>query len=267
MFALLLALSTSAKVCIDPGHAGKYNKGAVSTYYESEVVWKLSNKLKTQLQNKGISVVMTKSSLNDDPSLEKRGNTAKGCNLFISIHSNACGTESVDYPLVITSLDNSGGVNTLSTNIANSLHSLMGTRQAGKVITKQGSGGEWYGVLRGAQHVGVANRILVEHSFHTNVAAANWLLVDSNLDKIASMEANHISNFIGDSPSPSPSCTVAVGKSVTLSNANLYTDSYAGTYARKISGTYTVSRVISGRAAGVLIGGGIGWVRESDCKC
>lgn len=55
-----------------------------------------------------------------------------------------------------------------------------------------------------------------------------------------------------------------VGNIVTLSGAPLYTNSYGGTPARKISGEYVVSMVIPGRAAGVLIGGKIGWIRTQD---
>jgi len=38
------------KVCLDAGHYGKYNRSpAVSSYYESDMTWKLHNYLKKEL--------------------------------------------------------------------------------------------------------------------------------------------------------------------------------------------------------------------------
>lgn len=48
-------------------------------------------------------------------------------------------------------------------------------------------------------------------------------------------------------------------------NGNLYTTSYAEKPVRAISGNFTVTKVIKGRAAGVLLNGDYGWVKEADC--
>ena len=56
-----------------------------------------------------------------------------------------------------------------------------------------------------------------------------------------------------------------VGKRVQLNKAPLYMTSYGGIAVRYITGTYTVSRVINGRSAGVLINTNMGWVRPVDC--
>ena len=53
-----------------------------------------------------------------------------------------------------------------------------------------------YGVIRGAVSVGVPGLIL-EHSFHTNTRATNWLLDESNLDKMARAEAKIIADHYG----------------------------------------------------------------------
>ena len=55
---------------------------------------------------------------------------------------------------------------------------------------------EYYGVLNGAHRVGVAG-VILEHSFHTNTRAAKWLLVDSNLDKLAQAEAKVLAEYYG----------------------------------------------------------------------
>ena len=46
------------KICLDAGHYGKYNRSpVVPSYYESEMVWKLHNLLKTELESYGFDNV------------------------------------------------------------------------------------------------------------------------------------------------------------------------------------------------------------------
>ena len=41
----------AVKVCLDAGHYCKYNRSpAVSSYYESDMTWKLHNYLKKELE-------------------------------------------------------------------------------------------------------------------------------------------------------------------------------------------------------------------------
>ena len=99
----------AVKVCLDAGHYGKYNRSpAVSSYYESDMIWKLHNYLKKELEAFGIGVVTTRTNQNTDRALYERGAASKGCNLFISVHSNAVGNgvnENVDYPVDIHELE------------------------------------------------------------------------------------------------------------------------------------------------------------------
>ena len=55
---------------------------------------------------------------------------------------------------------------------------------------------EYYGVLRGAAKAGVPGMI-IEHSFHTNLKAAQWLSDDKNLQLLAKQEAECICEFYG----------------------------------------------------------------------
>ena len=55
---------------------------------------------------------------------------------------------------------------------------------------------EYYGVLFGAKNVNVP-ALIIEHSFHTNKYAAEWLMSDSNLQLLAKEEARTIANFYG----------------------------------------------------------------------
>ena len=180
------------KVCLDAGHTGsKYNQSpVVKSYYESAMVWALHLKLKVQLEARGFEVITTRPSTDTVMEVYDRGAAAKGCDVFLSLHSNACGTESVDYPVVYRAHDNLNNADTLALALAREIGTLMGTKQAGRTATrKNSSGGEYYGVLRGARAAGVPIYLLIEHSFHTNTAAAKWLQVESNLDKLARMEA------------------------------------------------------------------------------
>lgn len=84
----------------------------------------------------------------------------------------------------------------LGQQLANVVHQVMGTAQAGTIWKRQGDNGDYYGVLRGATKVGTP-AILLEHSYHTNLRATNWLLSDANLQKMAEAEANVIAAFFG----------------------------------------------------------------------
>lgn len=88
------------KICLDAGHFGKVNQSpVVRAYYESEMSWKLHNMLREELQRYGFEVVTTRADQKKDLGLEARGRKSAGCDLFLSIHSNACDSESADHPL------------------------------------------------------------------------------------------------------------------------------------------------------------------------
>ena len=186
------------KICLDAGHTGsRYNQSpVVKGYYESVMVWALHRKLKARLEARGFEVVTTRPSIDTAMDVYDRGKAAKGCDLFLSLHSNACGTESVDYPVVYRAYDNLNGSDTLALGFARMIGQRMGTKQAGRTaIRKNSAGGEYYGVMRGARAAGVPLYLLVEHSFHTNAAAAKWLLDDGNLDLLAEAEADTLAAY------------------------------------------------------------------------
>lgn len=190
-------------VCLDAGHYGKYNRSpVVKDYYESDMVWKLHNYLTTELEGYGIKVKKTRTSQEKDMDLHARGKASKGCDLFISLHSNACGTESVDRPVGIYFYDDDCGaideqshqVAVLLTETVQRVMETKGkaqtyTRKSGRDKDKDGKkNDDYYGVLFGAHQVGTTG-IILEHSFHTNARAAKWLLIDANLQEMAKAEA------------------------------------------------------------------------------
>ena len=193
------------RICLDSGHVGsRYNQSpVVKTYYESAAMWSLHLKLKTALEALGFEVVTTRASIDTKMDVYDRGAASKGCDVFLSLHSNACGTESVDYPVVYRAYDGLNGSDVLAGKLAARIGAEMGTAQAGRTaIRKNSAGNEYYGVLRGARAVGTPQYLLVEHSFHTNARAAQWLLSDIHLAGLALAEAEVLAEHYGLSAVP-----------------------------------------------------------------
>lgn len=197
------------KIMIDPGHCGYENRSPVySSYYESVMTWKLSNYLQEELEALGAHADLTKSSLEEEPPLQVRGQKSKGYDFFISIHSNAASYSSIDKPVALcyqnlswTTIDDTsreiGGL------LASKVAEVMQTNQKGEIFQRlsaedrDGNGvwdDEWYGVLCGSRYVSTPG-VLLEHSFHTNYRATVWLSNDDNLKKLAKEEAAVIFNY------------------------------------------------------------------------
>ncbi len=186
------------KIMIDPGHFGqRYNKSTANPkYYESAMTWKLAQYLKVALKDEGITAAIQRSNQDLNPDLYTRGYAAKGYDVFLSLHSNACGTESVDYPVVYRGYDKTKA-DGLALKLTQVIEEVIGTSQKGKTATRKGTNGEYYGVLRGARAAGLTYYFIVEHSFHTNKKATDFLLSDANLKKLAKAEAEAIADYFG----------------------------------------------------------------------
>lgn len=199
------------RIMLDPGHAGAYYNASpvVEGYYESKVMWSLSQKLGAALTDRGFEVGFTRERIDEDPELTERGRRAVGYDLFLSIHSNASTLEDVDAPWLIhlagdadTSIDEASVKAAVA--LGKVISPLMGVASAQYHVKqtdfdRNGDGklnDEWYGVLFGAKSVGVP-AVIVEHSFHTNKRAAEWLLVENNLDKLAEAEADALALLYG----------------------------------------------------------------------
>lgn len=188
--------SKQIKIMLDAGHFGNYNRSPVYTsYYESRMAWTLHNYLKEALSDyNGFYIGVTRSSLAKDMSVYSRGTASKGYNLFLSLHSNSSSSRSTDYPLIITQKGNTG--DKLAKNLGAAIEDTMNTKQAYKVWQRLNSDGktEYYGVLRGSKSVGTKGMI-IEHSFHTNLAATKWLSSNANLKKMAKAEAKVLADY------------------------------------------------------------------------
>lgn len=211
------------KIMLDAGHVSGYNQSKVyKNYYEGNAMWSLQNYLKKELEEYGFTVKTTRTSRDKDVAVTERGKLAKGYDMFISLHSNACDTESVDRVVIIKGYNMD---DKLSEKLGQALTSVMGLKQKHQImVRKNDAGRDYYGVLRGADTVGVKNRILIEHGFHTNTATAKWLCVEANLKKIAEAEAKVIAEHFG---------VKKVTTSTTTSTNNKQT------FYRVICGSYT----------------------------
>lgn len=276
-----------AKICIDPGHYGKYNRSpGVPEYYESEMVWKLSNMLKRYLESMGHTVTLTRTNPDKDLNLVTRGKKAKGHDLFLSMHSNAVGggmNENVSYVAVYHLVDDT----TTKTDdvskdfaykIAPVIANVMGLSY--KVLTRKaesdrnGDGiknDNYYGVLHGARLVNVPGLIL-EHGFHTNTKTVKWLLKDENLERLAKAEADMINGyFVKDpevpvTPVPSPVVTGSFTVRVKISDLNIRKGpgtNYDRTGNFIAPGVYTIVETKSGQGSKTGWGrlkSGAGWI-------
>lgn len=186
------------KICLDAGHYGKYNQSpANKAYYESEITWKLHKLQKKYLKEYGVEVITTRGSQKTDKGLYDRGAASKGCDLFISDHTNAVAdgvNNQVDYPAAYCAID--GSADGIGMALAQCVETVMGTRQPARIEHRRGSRGDYYGVLRGATAVGTPGLIL-ENSFHTNTRIAKWLLDDANLNRLAQAQADTIALYYG----------------------------------------------------------------------
>lgn len=201
------------KICLDAGHYGKYNQSPCNKkYYESDMVWKLHLLLKKYLEEYGVEVITTRTTQAADRELYSRGAASAGCSLFISLHSNAVGAginNQVDYPVAYCAIN--GSADTIGTRLARCVEDIMQTRQLSRIEHRKGQHGDYYGVVRGATAVGTPGLIL-EHSFHTNADATEWLLNVGNLDRLAKAEADTIALYYGI-PLPTPEPSIPVLKS------------------------------------------------------
>lgn len=204
------------RIMLDPGHAGAYYNASpvVSGYYESAMTWSLAAKLKAALEDRGFVVGLTRQNRDEDPELTERGRRARGYDLFLSLHSNAATFEEADAPwLIHLAGDADTEIDEESVRVAVALGrvipSVMGVSDSQCHIKRcdfdrNGDGklnDEWYGVLFGAKSVGVP-AVIVEHSFHTNRHAAEWLLDEGNLEELAQAEADALAEYYGMEGSP-----------------------------------------------------------------
>lgn len=193
-------------ITLDPGHGKSGNKSPNNPkYIEGTQMWHLANKLKAALERYGFEVVTTRPNITDDPELEARGAMASGSCLFLSLHSNTPAKNadgSYDTSITGTELYYSltrAENKALSDQLGNKVSELMGNKFRGsKTKEYPGKPGvDYYAVIRSSAQHGCKCAMIIEHGFHTNVKDSNFLLDDSNLQKLADAEAQIIAAYFG----------------------------------------------------------------------
>ena len=231
-------MSNNFKVHLDCGHySDHYNKTTTGLdYYESRAMWTLGGYLKKELENLGITVTVTRTDINDNPSLYNRGLGARGCDLFLSLHSNAANSETVDYPVVYRGYDKTQA-DEFGLKLGQLVQNLMGTKQNARTATRTGSNGEYYGVLRGARAAGLDYYYIVEHSFHTNFNSTKFLCDDNNLRLLAKKEAELVASYFNVQKQETPKEDVKVEIPTT---SEMYRVRKSWTDAKSQIGAYSV---------------------------
>lgn len=266
------------KICIDPGHSGPdCNRcPAIPEYAESAVMWELALLLKKHLEDLGAEVILTRLNRDVDMALVARGMAATGCDMFISLHSNAVANgmnETVDYVAVYHLTSDAMAVcDDLSAEmakvIAPAIAEVMEVKQGYKVLTRLASSDRngdgvlndnYYAVLHGARMVDVPGLIL-EHSFHTNTEVVKWLLNDANLDKLAKADAEAIVRCFSKTdavPFLIRVANVAENDTLKIRKEPNYKADETGELAYNDPNKYTIVEVRNGWGR---LKSGIGWI-------
>jgi N-acetylmuramoyl-L-alanine amidase len=177
-----------SKIVLDAGHSFNNNQSPNNKiYYEGNVMFKLATMIKQKFNHiPDIEVVLTRNDIKDNPTHSQRSNMAKNATLFISLHSNAGTAESITGSEIFIPIKYPEAKE-FSELLLTKICEMMGHHSRGTKTRTQTDGKDYYGIIRNTVEIGCNNAFIVEHGFHTNIKDSNWLLNDSNIDKLAKM--------------------------------------------------------------------------------
>lgn len=211
-----------ATIVIDPGHYGGYNAGVCPGYYEGNAMLILSKYLGEALTARGATVYYTRTTNDQNPSLEERGSMGAGADLFISMHSDAYDNANVRGVTSYMSVQQPGS-RPFADEIGMAAAGAMGNQFRGTIARPYPDNPylDYYGVIRAAVKVGASNAFLIEHGFHTNPEDCAVLNSNEGLRRIAEAEADVIASYFGLVSGPAPCIcrfyyTVQPGESLYL---------------------------------------------------
>ena len=194
-------------IILDPGHGQFGNPHTTREgFYEGTQNFILASFLKTELEELGFDVRMTRDKVEDNPELAERGSMSGklGAVMFLSIHSNAPGGNPSDerYPKVsgaetFYSVSDCEGNAPIARDLTDAVVRTMQTEDRG-IKTRRYPDNEsvdYYGVLRSAAASGCKRAFLIEHGFHTNPEDSAFLQDSECLAKLAKAEAEVINKW------------------------------------------------------------------------
>ncbi|MDD4125725.1 MAG: N-acetylmuramoyl-L-alanine amidase [Eubacteriales bacterium] len=210
---LEITYTVTVGIMLDAGHTLGDNQGAYLNYYEGTKMWDLHLYLKSSIQSLGFNVGTTRTSSTANPSLSARGYMADNFDMFLSLHSNAVdNSSSTNRIVIIYDVNNKNDADDFALEIGTTIRNVMNTNglnissvqlyqrpvlnSDGTIhYEPDGSMLNWYGVLRYAAETNCPLYYILEHSFHSNYASSLWLYTNTNLQALASAEAQTIDDF------------------------------------------------------------------------
>ena len=240
------------RILIDAGHYTSYNQSPVfKSYKEGNMTWSLYKLLRAELEAKGYHVDGTRANQSKDIEVYQRGMCAVGYDLFLSLHSNACGSPGVRRVVVIPPVKGNAECYEMANALGKKVSEVMGIRETYQIYPRpftdlQGKTRDYYGVVRGAVDAGCPRIMIIEHSFHTNEESARWLYKQDNLAALAKAEAEVIAELMPADEKKTEGPVYRIDEKYTIkandhySNGKLVPSSIVGK-------TFTISRILEGR--------------------
>jgi len=192
-------------IVLDPGHYEGYNPGVCPGYYEGNAMMKLAVYLGDMLSQMGATVKYTRTSNSQNPSLEERGRTGAGADMFLSLHSNAFDDPNASGVITFYSVAQPGS-QPFAAEIGKATAAAMGNQFRGTETRTLPSNSslDYYGVIRAAVAAGTKNVMLNEQGFHTNPSDCAFLNSEEGLRALADAQARAIGAYFGLQPLPGP---------------------------------------------------------------
>ena len=222
------------KIVLDPGHGKNYNPSKVNGrwivkgFYEGNNNYEAVQLLKAELENyQDVDIVVTRKNIDDDPSLNKRGEIGRDADLFYSWHSNGVDDETAHGVSSFSSVRRDGEklCNMISDAVVAAFKDCGSTATYYRGYTQRPNEDypnvDYYGVLRSATlenpnevlrgatpiDSNCKNAIIIEHGFHTNLEECTVLNTPEDLEKIVKAEAKAIAEYFDlkeKKPAPEP---------------------------------------------------------------
>ena len=222
-------MAKTIKIVLDPGHGKNSGAGIIKGFYEGSNNFEAVQYLKDELEKyKDVQIVVTRTAITDDPSLEERGKIGRDADLFFSWHSNAWSKEIAHGVSSFSSVRRDGQA--LCDAISAAVVAVFKECGVGSCYYRGYSQKKWddslpkvdyYGVLRNStllnptkavqgktpEDSACKQSIIIEHGFHSNLEECKALNDPKKLKKIVQAEAAVIAKYYGlkeKDPEPGP---------------------------------------------------------------